>query len=75
MLELDRWAVTKLNGLIEKCFAAYDNYEYHVISHAINDFCVVEVTHSLKGAPFPSAPTAVSREDWNQPRYWSSPSM
>ena len=44
MLELDRWAVTKLNGLIEKCFAAYDNYEFHVVSHAINDFCVVELS-------------------------------
>ncbi|MEY8418190.1 isoleucine--tRNA ligase [Oscillospiraceae bacterium 44-5] len=44
MVELDRWAVTKLNRLIEKCFAAYDNYEYHVVSHAINDFCVVELS-------------------------------
>ena len=44
MVELDRWAVTKLNGLIEKCFAAYDNYEFHVVSHAINDFCVVELS-------------------------------
>ena len=24
MLELDRWAVTRLNGLIAKCFPAYD---------------------------------------------------
>ncbi|MBC5723045.1 isoleucine--tRNA ligase [Flintibacter sp. NSJ-23] len=44
MLELDRWAVTKLNQLIEKCFAAYDEYEFHVVSHAINDFCVVELS-------------------------------
>ncbi|MGN8874599.1 isoleucine--tRNA ligase [Pseudoflavonifractor sp. HCP28S3_F10] len=44
MVELDRWAVTKLNQLIEKCFAAYDNYEFHVVSHAINDFCVVELS-------------------------------
>ena len=44
MLELDRWAVTKLNQLTEKCFAAYDNYEFHVVSHAINDFCVVELS-------------------------------
>ena len=44
MLELDRWAVTKLNELIAKCFAAYDNYEFHVVSHAINDFCVVELS-------------------------------
>ena len=44
MVELDRWAVTELNRLIEKCFAAYDNYEFHVVSHAINDFCVVEMS-------------------------------
>jgi len=44
MLELDRWAVTQLNRLIEKCFAAYDNYEFHVVSHAVNDFCVVELS-------------------------------
>ena len=44
MLELDRWAVTKLNELTEKCFAAYDNYEFHVVSHTINDFCVVELS-------------------------------
>ena len=44
MLELDRWAVTKLNELIRKVAAAYDNYEFHVVSHAINDFCVVELS-------------------------------
>ncbi len=44
MAELDRWAISKLNQLIEKCFAAYDNFEYHVVSHAINDFCVVELS-------------------------------
>ncbi len=44
MLELDRWAITKLNELTKKCFAAYDNYDFHVVSHAINDFCVVELS-------------------------------
>ena len=44
MVELDRWAVTKLNQLIQRCFTAYDNYEFHVVSHAINDFCVVELS-------------------------------
>ena len=44
MLELDRWAVTKLNELTQQCFAAYDNYEFHVVSHAVNDFCVVELS-------------------------------
>ena len=44
MLELDKWAVTKLNQLIEEVDEAYNNYEFHVISHAINDFCVVELS-------------------------------
>ena len=44
MLELDRWAITRLNALIEKVFAAYDEYEFHVVSHAINDFCVVDLS-------------------------------
>ena len=44
MLELDRWAVTRLNALMERCESAYQNYEFHVVSHAINDFCVVEMS-------------------------------
>jgi len=44
MLELDRWAITKLNELIVKCFKAYDDFEFHSISHAVNDFCVVELS-------------------------------
>ena len=45
MLELDKWAITRLNRLIEKAFAAYDEYEFHVVSHLINDFCVVELSN------------------------------
>ena len=44
MLELDRWAITRLNKLIETGFRAYDDYEFHVLTHAINDFCVVELS-------------------------------
>ena len=45
MPELDRWAITKLNDLIRTAFTAYDNYEFHVLTHAINDFCVVELSN------------------------------
>ena len=45
MEELDRWAVTRLNALIEKCFKAYDDYEFLVVTHAVNDFCVVELSN------------------------------
>jgi isoleucyl-tRNA synthetase len=44
MLELDRWAITKLNALIREAEDAYYNYEFHVVSHAVNDFCVVELS-------------------------------
>jgi len=44
MEELDRWALTKLSSLIATCRKAYNNYEFHVVSHAINDFCVVELS-------------------------------
>ena len=44
MLPLDRWAITKLNELIDSCMAAYNDYEFHVVSHLINDFCVVELS-------------------------------
>ncbi len=44
MLELDKWAMTRLNSLIEKVFGWYDNYEFHAISHAINDFCVLDLS-------------------------------
>ncbi len=44
MEELDKWALTKLSSLIAACRKAYDNYEFHVVAHAINDFCVVELS-------------------------------
>ena len=44
MLPLDKWAITRLNQLTERCKAAYDEYEFHVVSHAINDFCVVDLS-------------------------------
>ncbi len=44
MEELDKWALTKLDRLIRICRKAYDNYEFHIVSHAINDFCVVELS-------------------------------
>ncbi|MGM9662087.1 MAG: class I tRNA ligase family protein, partial [Oscillospiraceae bacterium] len=44
MEELDRWALTKLDELVSVCRKAYLEYEFHTVSHAINDFCVVELS-------------------------------
>ena len=40
MLALDRWVLTQTNRLMEKAAEAYNNYEFHIITHAVNDFCV-----------------------------------
>ncbi len=45
MLELDRWAVSRLNDLIDKVKQAYENYEYHLVFHSIRNFCVVDMSN------------------------------
>ena len=40
MPKLDRWLITKLNEIIEKAEQSYCDYEFHIITHAVNDFCV-----------------------------------
>lgn len=44
LLEMDKWALIKLNRLIEKVTKAYDSYDFHVIYHAIHNFCVVDMS-------------------------------
>ncbi len=45
MLELDRWAMMKLNQLVAKVIKGYDDYEFHVVLHAIHNFCVVDMSN------------------------------
>ena len=45
MTELDRWALTRLNALMERCDKACRDYEFLVITHAVNDFCVVDMSN------------------------------
>jgi isoleucyl-tRNA synthetase len=40
MPELDRWLITQLGALMEKAEQSYNDYEFHIITHAVNDFCV-----------------------------------
>lgn len=44
LTELDRFALYKLNELIKKVYAAYENYEFHVVYHALNEFCTVSMS-------------------------------
>jgi isoleucyl-tRNA synthetase len=44
MPELDRWAMIRLNRLVEQVLKAYDEYEFHVVYHAVHKFCVVDMS-------------------------------
>ena len=45
MSELDRWAISRLNDLMAKVKKGYDDFEYHIVYHAIRNFCVVEMSN------------------------------
>ena len=41
---MDRWILQKLNGVIERANEAFDDYEFHVPTFAIHQFCVNELS-------------------------------
>ncbi|MFQ5454768.1 MAG: isoleucine--tRNA ligase [Nitrospirota bacterium] len=44
LLEIDRWALHKLQLLIKKVKDAYSNFEFHIIFHSLNNFCSVDMS-------------------------------
>lgn len=44
LMEIDKWALTRLNKLVRDCTKAYDTYDFHEAYHAINQFCVVDMS-------------------------------
>jgi len=44
MPEIDRWALHQLEILKEKVLRAYDDCEFHLLYHAVNSFCTVEMS-------------------------------
>lgn len=45
MPELEKLVLHKLAVLIDRVLEAYENYEFHVVYHAIHKFCVVEMSN------------------------------
>ncbi len=43
--ELDRWALMRLDDLITKVTEAYDRLEFHIVYHALHNFCVVDMSN------------------------------
>ncbi len=44
MLEIDKWIVAETNKLVKLCMEAYEEYEFHIVYHAINKFCTIELS-------------------------------
>ena len=44
MLELDRWALMHMQLLKKEVSAAYESYDFHVLYHAIHNFCSIEMS-------------------------------
>lgn len=44
MEELDRWALLRMEQVKEAVLKAYDDYEFHVMYHAVHNFCTVDLS-------------------------------
>lgn len=44
MEELDRWALLRMEQVKETVLKAYDDYEFHVMYHAVHNFCTVDLS-------------------------------
>ncbi|HEY3306232.1 MAG TPA: isoleucine--tRNA ligase [Candidatus Binatia bacterium] len=42
--ELDRWTLHRMQTLLTRCLAAYEDFEFHAVYHALNNFCSVDLS-------------------------------
>jgi isoleucyl-tRNA synthetase len=42
--ELDRWILMRLDALTRKVHTGYSAYDFHVVFHAIHNFCIVDLS-------------------------------
>ena len=65
MMEIDRFTLHKLQLLVEKGRRAYDQYEYHIIYHALHNFCTIDLSalylDILKDRLYISPPQSLER--------------
>lgn len=44
LLEIDRWAMSRLQTLVGTVTSAYENFNFHEVFHALCQFCVVDMS-------------------------------
>jgi len=65
LLELDRWALLRLEQVRQKVTKAYEEYEFHHLYHAVHNFCAVDLSavylDILKDRSYTSVPHSLER--------------
>jgi isoleucyl-tRNA synthetase len=65
MPEIDRFALHRLQEIIEKTRRAYETYEFHVVYHALYNYCTVDLSafylDILKDRLYTSPPGSLAR--------------
>ncbi len=65
MLDIDKYALHTLAALVEKGRKGYDDYEFHVVYHALHNYCTVDLSSFyldiLKDRLYTSPPQSVER--------------
>jgi isoleucyl-tRNA synthetase len=66
MPEIDRFALHRLQRLVQKTLSAYDTYEYHIIYHALYNYCTLDLSafylDVLKDRLYTSPPKSGARK-------------
>lgn len=45
LTELDKWALMRLDSLIDKVNEGYNTFDFHIAFHAIHNFCVTDMSN------------------------------
>jgi isoleucyl-tRNA synthetase len=65
MMEIDKWALCRLQRLIDNVTHAYDSYEFHKVYHAVHNFAATDLSafylDVLKDRLYASAPKSLQR--------------
>jgi isoleucyl-tRNA synthetase len=65
LLEIDRWALHRLQKLIQRVRKGYDDFEFHIVFHSIHNFCAVDMSafylDILKDRLYTAKPKSIER--------------
>ncbi|HML87157.1 MAG TPA: isoleucine--tRNA ligase [Methylomusa anaerophila] len=65
LLEIDRWALLRLEQVRSKITQAYEDYEFHLLYHSVHNFCAIDLSSIyldiLKDRVYTELPNSLER--------------